>query len=181
MCRLSKRFYYWFFGSKEAVEVLPRIIDKASIWKDDIIFTMDCHHKNYLSTYEGKYLPVEHCIIEDYEGWALEKEIVKILDNSSHSYHLYKDTFGSFDLVKQIKLNFDKTYHIFPTTTKLDSITLIGYCTDICILVNAMILKTAFPETEIIVDASCCAGSTPEAHEAALLVMKNCQIKIINE
>ena len=161
-------------GSKEAIEVLPRIVDKVKNWNDKVLFTMDVHGENYLDTLEGKHLPIEHCIVNETNGWWVEESLRNLQEIESCDV-IYKNRFGSFNLVRNINaLNNNNEDNI-------DSITLVGYCTDICILVNAMILRTAFPNTEIVVDASCCAGSTQEAHEAALLVMKNCQIKVINE
>lgn len=151
-------------GSKEACEILPNVKNKISEYQkkgDTVIFTRDTHDENYLQSQEGKYLPVPHCIYKT-AGW----EIVDGLEVEDCEY-IDKPNFG---WIHWDTKNFDDK----------DEIELIGVCTDICVVSNALILKAMFPETHIIVDASCCAGVTPESHSAALLTMKSCQIDVIN-
>lgn len=147
-------------GTKEAQAIVPNVkrkIQEYSNRGDRIIFTQDTHYSNYLDTQEGKMLPVEHCIYET-EGW-------KIVDGLevSNCIHVNKTSFGWSGWYE---LNYKE-------------IELIGVCTDICVISNALILKAQFPEIKITVDARCCAGVTPELHEAALKVMRSCQINVI--
>ncbi len=148
-------------GTKEAAAILPLVQKKIEDYRGEkIYFTRDTHPKNYLKTQEGKHLPVVHCI-EHTPGWeistALSTENAEIVD---------KPTFGSLELVRRI------------VQDKPESIELVGVCTDICVISNALLLKAALPETPIYVDASCCAGVTPESHQNALNAMKMCQIEI---
>ena len=152
-------------GTKEAVAIVPKVEEKIRNFDGEVFFTRDTHETYYLETQEGKNLPVKHCI-RDTEGWQIRKE----LDALRKTEPIDKETFGSTDLVGElVTLNEDQG---------IGSITLVGLCTDICVISNAMLLKAFLPETEIIVDASCCAGVTPESHEAALATMKMCQIMV---
>lgn len=155
-------------GTKEAKEIVPKVVKKISKWDGDIIVTQDTHTDNYLQTNEGRYLPIEHCI-EDTEGRRINKDVFFALCESDdpHFCVLNKRTFGSTALPEVIR---GEGY---------DYIELIGLCTDICVISNALILKANYPETTIAVDSSCCAGATVESHKAALLAMKMCQIDII--
>lgn len=155
-------------GTKEAVAIVPKVIEKISSFKGKIFFTRDTHPENYMETQEGSKLPVPHCI-KGTEGWELQKEIGEFSKESP----VDKPTFGSKELAEQIqKLN---------EVEEIETITMIGLCTDICVISNAMIVKAYLPEVEIIVDASCCAGVTPESHMRALEAMKVCQITVVNE
>ena len=127
--------------------------------------TRDTHQKDYLSTQEGKKLPVEHCI-EGTPGWELDAQVAAAVEGATV---VNKPAFGSTELVEMIKRISEK---------EDISIELIGLCTDICVVSNALLLKAAMPEVEISVDASCCAGVTPEKHKAALETMSSCQITI---
>lgn len=152
-------------GTKEAQAIIPNVRKKIEEYKargDNIIFTRDTHFDNYLETNEGKHLPVKHCIEKTY-GWCIHDD----LDDVDY-LHIDKENFGydSWDLW----INWDTS-----------EIEIIGLCTDICVVSNALILKAAFPEIDITVDASCCAGVTPESHKAALETMKMCQINVIGE
>ena len=152
-------------GTKEAVAIVPNVKNKIAEYKkngDKIIFTRDTHQTNYLQTSEGKKLPVEHCI-ENSDGWQIAKAVEDV-----SCLHIDKPNFGWLDWSR-----FDMQ--------DVESIELIGLCTDICVVSNALILKAAYPDIPISVDASCCAGVTPESHEAALLTMKMCQVDIIEE
>ena len=133
-----------------------------------VIFTMDTHDKNYLETQEGKNLPVKHCI-KGTNGWQIRKEIAELVSEEP----VDKLTFGSDRLPERLRKLADQE--------PIESITLVGLCTDICVISNAMVIKAFFPEVPIIVDAKCCAGVTPESHTQALNAMKVCQIQIENE
>ena len=155
-------------STDQAREIVQNVKEKVLNFKGDIYFTRDTHFENYLSSQEGKKLPVAHCI-KDTEGW----QIIEDLDKLRKTEPIDKVTFGSSKLVDLlVKENEKET---------INSITLIGVCTDICVISNAMIIKAFLPETEILVDASCCAGVTVESHNNALEAMKCCQITIINQ
>lgn len=149
-------------GTKEAREIVPHIIDRLKEYsKADVIFTRDTHYDNYLNTLEGKNLPVTHCV-KCTHGWEIIPEF-----NIAGAGVINKNTFGS-------------TY--LPTIMEfenLESIELCGVCTDICVISNALLLRAHYPNTKIFVHANCCAGVTPELHEAALKVMESCQIDVI--
>lgn len=149
-------------GTPEAQAIVPNVKKKIEEYRargDEIIFTKDTHFGNYLETNEGKHLPVKHCIMNT-NGWQISDEL-----NDDKYVHIHKESFGwrhwsDFDL---------------------EEVELVGLCTDICVVSNALILKAQFPEINITVDASCCAGVTPESHKAALTTMKMCQINVIGE
>ena len=147
-------------GTKEAQAIVPNVRKKIQEYKDRgnrIIFTRDTHQTDYLSTPEGKKLPVEHCI-QGTKGWQIADGLV-----TEDCQYIDKPTFG----------------WIHWNEESLDGeIELIGLCTDICVVSNALILKATFPEVNITVDADCCAGVTPETHKAALETMKMCQIDV---
>lgn len=157
-------------GSKEAQAIIPNVVKKIKEWDGDIICTLDTHCVNYLETREGKYLPVEHCI-EGTDGHNINREVFDALlfCNGSSTNILKKYTFGSTALPEIIR------------GANIDYVELVGLCTDICVVSNAMLLKANYPELDIAVDASCCAGVTPESHQAALTTMKMCQINVIGE
>ena len=153
-------------GTKEAVAIVPKVEEKIRNFDGEVFFTRDTHETYYLETQEGKNLPVKHCI-RDTEGWQIRKE----LDALRKTEPIDKETFGSTDLVGElVTLNEDQG---------IGSITLVGLCTDICVISNALLIKAYLPEVPISVDAACCAGVTPERHENALKAMEMCQIKII--
>ena len=153
-------------GTKEAVAIVPKVEEKIRNFDGEVFFTRDTHETYYLETQEGKKLPVKHCI-RDTEGWQIRKE----LDALRKTEPIDKETFGSTDLVGElVTLNEDQG---------IGSITLVGLCTDICVIYNALLIKASIPEVPIWVDATCCAGVTPESHENALKAMEACQIRII--
>ena len=162
-------------GTKEAQAIVPNVkkkVNEAVKNGDLIVFTRDTHFENYLETREGKKLPVKHCV-KDTVGWEIPAELMPPTDYDD-VYILDKFTFGSAEL----PVNMITSGRI----KNADEIELIGLCTDICVVSNALILKAAFWDTrEISVDATCCAGVTPESHKAALLTMKMCQINVIGE
>ena len=150
-------------GTKEAQAIVPNVKKKIEEYKargDEIIFTRDTHPSNYLETNEGKHLPVEHCINGTY-GWIIADEV-----NYPEYKHINKRSFG---------------YTLWEYKGDFEEVELVGLCTDICVVSNALILKAMYPEIDITVDASCCAGVTPESHQAALTTMKMCQINVIGE
>ena len=159
-------------GTPEAQAMIPRLVDKINHSSDDtyFIFTKDTHYDNYLETAEGKKLPIKHCIKET-EGWEIPAELTEHFANSP--FTIEKSTFGSYNLVEMIIEIIDSN------DDKVEEIELCGLCTDICVVTNALILKTSFPECDIVVNSKCCAGTTPEAHEAALAVMRSCQIEVV--
>ena len=161
-------------GTKEAQEIVTSVAEKIRNFEGDIYGTLDTHEEDYLSTQEGKNLPVKHCI-RGTDGWKLTPEIDVLCEGDI----LNKSSFGSIEL--GFKLNDYRSNLRVIKNERVESITLIGVCTDICVISNAMILKAFFPDKPIIVDAACCAGSTPEGHKNALAVMKTCQIQIENE
>ena len=152
-------------GTKEAVAIVPYVKEVIEYFDGKILFTRDTHFENYMDTQEGHNLPVPHCI-KGTEGWEICPELKALCTEEP----IDKITFGSKELPDIVKEMSD-----------LESITLIGLCTDICVISNAMILKAFYPETPIIIDAKACAGVTPESHQTALNAMKMCQIKVINE
>ena len=153
-------------GTKEAVASVPKGEDKSRNFDGDVVFTRDTHETWYLETQEGKNLPVPHCI-RGTEGWQIRKE----LDALRKTDPIDKETFGSTDLAADLlALHEDE---------EIGSITLVGLCTDICVISNALLLKATLPEVPIYVDAACCAGVTPESHENALKAMETCQIKVM--
>ena len=154
-------------GTTEAQAIVPKVKKKIEeYWErcDQVIFTRDTHYDNYLRSLEGKHLPIEHCIVNT-DGWKITTELQPYVSKVAT-----KHTFGCN--------HWDIGYYDLKNT---ESIELVGLCTDICVVSNALILKANFPETEITVDASCCAGTTPENHKAALQVMKCCQINVVGE
>ena len=155
-------------GSKEAENIVDAAADMIKNFCGEIFITLDTHFEDYLSTSEGKKLPVMHCI-NGTHGWQLNAKIAAALDGKSIT-KVEKLTFGSTKLPLLIeKAAGDEDFDI----------TLIGLCTDICVVSNALILKANFPEAVIKLDASCCAGVTPESHEAALTTMRMCQIEVV--
>ena len=152
-------------GTKEAVAIVPKVEEKIQNFDGKVFFTRDTHETYYLETQEGKNLPVPHCI-RGTDGWQIRKE----LDVLRKTEPIDKETFGSTDLAGElVTINEDE---------EIGSITLVGLCTDICVISNALLIKASLPEVPICVDAACCAGVTPESHENALKAMEMCQIKI---
>ncbi len=147
-------------GTKEAVAIVPAVKAKIAEYVangDEIIFTRDTHEENYLQTAEGKKLPVPHCI-RNTKGWeiadGLYVEGAKIIDKPNFGWPHWRQE-------------------------KLENVEIIGLCTDICVVSNALIIKATFPDIPVKTDSRCCAGVTPESHAAALLTMKMCQIDVI--
>lgn len=157
-------------GTPEAQAIVPKVKAKIEEYAgrgEHIIFTRDSHLPNYLDTQEGRKLPVPHCLHLE-PGWNISSEFEDYAYDYRRGHVVNKNSFGYEDWRAWC-------YEIE------DEVEIVGLCTDICVVSNALILKTIFPETEITVDASCCAGTTPENHKAALQVMKCCQINVVGE
>jgi len=151
-------------GTPEARAIVKKVkskISQARREKQTVVFTRDTHGANYLSTQEGQKLPIPHCIRYT-EGWEIEKTLrladARIFD---------KDTFGSLDLAHYL------------LSAGCSEVELVGVCTDICVVSNALLIKAYLPELRIVVDSKCCAGTTPENHESALQTMRQCQITVL--
>lgn len=168
---MQKDFIDGSLGTKEAVAIVPNVVKKIRDFDGPIFATLDTHPKNYLETAEGKKLPVVHCINMT-DGWLLNEDVMNALSDKDYRT-IEKPTFGSLKLVSLIKDIIDVEKDV--------NIEVVGLCTDICVVSNVLLLKANFPEIKITVDASCCAGVTPETHQAALTTMKMCQIDIVNE
>ena len=153
-------------GTPEALAIVPAVRKKIEEFDGIVLFTRDTHESYYLETQEGKNLPVPHCIRES-EGWQIRGELEELRKTEA----IDKETFGSSEL-GGLLCELNEEYEI-------SSITFVGLCTDICVISNVLITKAFLPEVPIIVDASCCAGVTPESHETALRAMEACQIKIL--
>lgn len=167
---MQKDFVSGPLGSREACDIVPAIKKKIADVEGEkdfannvVIFTRDTHFGNYMNTAEGVHLPVPHCIYGS-DGW-------KIIDQLP--------TYGR-RIVNKLTFGYD-SWRDDKDVFKADVIELCGVCTDICVVSNALILKALFPDKTIMVDASCCAGTTPEKHAAALEVMKSCQITVVGE
>ena len=154
-------------GTKEAEAIVDNVAKKISDFDGDIYATYDTHFGNYMDTSEGKKLPVPHCI-KDTAGWQLNEKVQTALDKKGYT-KVEKITFGSVDLPQIIADKYKEEIEI----------ELIGLCTDICVVSNALLLKAHFPDIKISVDSSCCAGVTPEKHKAALETMSSCQIDVL--
>lgn len=178
----QKDFIDGALGSVNAQAVIPHMRERIKSYADGntlILFTKDTHDENYEKTLEGYRLPVKHCV-RGTPGWSLVRDISTLADGYSnflifsdeeivHS-RILKETFGSVKLCEILKRNeYDITEIVF-----------MGFCTDICVVSNALMVRSFLPNTLITVDASCCAGTTPEKHLAALEVMKSCHIDVIN-
>lgn len=155
-------------GSPEAVAILPAVAQKIRSFPGKIIFTQDTHDPGYLSTQEGKNLPVEHCI-KGTAGWQIHPELLKAAEGKDVRT-FEKPTFGSTQLVEWLTAE--------NASQPIDGIELVGLCTDICVVSNALLLKAYLPEVPISVDSACCAGTTPDNHKSALVTMASCQIRV---
>lgn len=155
-------------GTKEAQAIVPRVEEKIRNFKGRVLFTRDSHGENYMDTQEGKKLPVPHCIVGSH-GWQLSPRLQGLCSEAP----IDKPSFGSTRLAELLQ-QADRQ-------EPLGSVCLVGLCTDICVISNALLLKAFFPELPIKVDAECCAGVSPQSHEQALRAMKVCQIEIENE
>lgn len=153
-------------GSERAREIAPLIAGKIRAYDGEVACTMDTHGEDYLSTREGRYLPVSHCV-RGTEGWKLCGEVENAVSEHGAVKMFEKDTFASDALAEYIRAG------------HFDEIELVGVCTDICVVSNALAIRTAAENARIIVDGTCCAGVTEDKHRSALDVMQSCQIEII--
>lgn len=154
-------------GTAEAVAIVPYVQEKIRKYREEggtVIFTRDTHRENYMQTREGRKLPVPHCI-RGTDGWQISEKLQVL----SEDLIIDKPTFGSTELAQHMA-----------DLDNVESIELVGLCTDICVISNAMLLKAALPEVTVAVDAHGCAGVTPESHANALQAMTMCQIDIMN-
>ena len=165
---MQKDFVDGALGTKEAQGIVDNVAAKIEGFEGRIFATLDTHHADYLETSEGKKLPVPHCV-KDSDGWLLNEKILYALSEKNYRT-IEKETFGSTKLAEEIGR---------VAAGGEVEIQLVGLCTDICVVSNALLLKAHFPEMKIAVDASCCAGVTPKTHEAALETMGMCQIDIL--
>ncbi len=152
-------------GTKEAVAIVDKVnerICKARKEGETVWFTRDTHQANYMESQEGRHLPVPHCI-EGTAGWEISPRL-----DVAESFILDKPSFGSLELAEAVA-----------KVENLESIELIGLCTDICVISNALILKAKLPEIPVSVNAPCCAGVTPESHDNALAAMRMCQVQVV--
>lgn len=159
-------------GTPEATAIVPKVVEKINQWNGPVIYTRDNHGDGYLETQEGRNLPVLHCQYGT-SGWEVNPQVKEALDRKMARV-VYKDTFGSAELGEYLER---VVYQDDPDM----AITMVGLCTDICVVSNALLIKAFVPEVPMTVDAACCAGTTPEAHEAALQTMKSCQVIIEND
>ena len=162
---MQNDFIHGALGTPEARAIVPKVVEKVKKALEsgvDVFYTLDTHGEDYINTQEGKNLPVPHCI-RGTEGWELVKELAELPFVPVFEKH----SFGSTALASYL---YDSVY---------DEVEFIGVCTDICVLSNAILLKSIDPEVHIKIDSTCCAGVTPEKHEAALEAMRSCQIEIV--
>lgn len=188
-------------GTPEAVEIVPAVVKKIREFDGLVVLTRDTHQENYMQTQEGSNLPVSHCI-EGTDGWQINVEVMEAADRQaeilSESYAddddavmvtidpsiFNKPTFGCVELgeallrANQAEPDAENGIDADDTENIIESIEVIGLCTDICVISNAMLLKAFLPEVPVIVDAACCAGVTPESHIRALGAMQACQIEV---
>lgn len=168
-------------GTERAQEIVPVVVEKINNYPDKsntlVLFTKDTHYKNYLETLEGKKLPIEHCI-ENTPGWSINREVKDVVRRNRFlscskgdiiNGRIYKNTFGSSVLSDFLRKNSDI----------IEEVEFMGLTTDICLVTNVLMAREALPNTRIVVDSKCCAGTTVDKHLAALDVMKSCQIDVI--
>ncbi len=153
-------------GTKEAQAIVPAVVRRIRAFDGPVFFTRDTHQDDYLESQEGRQLPVPHCI-RGSEGWQLRPEIAELVRQEP----IDKPTFGSVELGKAlVELN---------GRSALEGVTLVGLCTDICVISNALLVKAFLPEVPVFVDSACCAGVSPESHRRALEAMAACQIQVL--
>jgi nicotinamidase-related amidase len=165
---MQNDFVNGVLGTAEAVAIVPKVAEKVRSFHGQVLFTRDTHEQNYLTTQEGRNLPVAHCI-RNTGGW----QIHPALDELRSTQPIDKSTFGSTELGAMLQAA--------DGYEPIRRVTLVGVCTDICVISNALLIKAFLPEAEVAVDAACCAGVTPESHQTALAAMRACQITIEND
>ena len=152
-------------GTPEARAIVPRVKEKIRGFEGPVLFTKDTHGADYLQTQEGRLLPVPHCV-RGTAGWELEPGIEALREQTA----IEKGSFGSLGLADVLRE--------YQRRWGLERVEVVGLCTDICVISNVMILKAALPEVPVVLDASCCAGVTPESHRRALEAMRACQVLV---
>lgn len=165
---MQNDFVTGVLGTKEAQNIVDSVYNKIMVFDGEVVFTQDTHTSNYLSTQEGRFLPVTHCV-KNSEGWKIIPQLQRLID-IHHFTVIEKTSFGSLELSRLIL----EIYN----SDGIESIELVGVCTDICVLSNAALLKTIVPEVPIFVDSSCCAGVTKDLHDSALKVMTSIQVNV---
>lgn len=161
-------------ANKDAQAIVPGIVDMINGWDGPIFGTLDTHTSDYMLTQEGKNLPIPHCIWNT-SGWRMQKDIFNAIKSKGmYDFNIMKFGFGSPDLCERIR----QIKRGLPMDNPIEEIHLVGVCTDICVISNAMLLKSFFTEIPIVVHANLCAGVTKESHDIALKAMSACQIKI---
>ena len=158
-------------GTKEALDIVPAVADKIRRFDGAVIATRDTHGEDYLQSEEGRHLPVVHCV-KGTNGWEIRREIAEALEGRLICPPVDKPSFGSVELGEYVR-------RLGRIDDPVEEVELVGLCTDICVISNALLLKAFLPEARVTVDASCCAGVTPESHSQALEAMKMCQIEIL--
>ena len=158
-------------GTPNAQAIVDNVVKKVNEFDGDAIYiTKDTHQPNYMETQEGRMLPVPHCV-KLTEGWELNGEVTEAIKESGNPYEIYmKPTFGAVSMASKLA----------EAEEPIEEVVLVGLCTDICVVSNALLLKAFMPEVKITVDAACCAGVTPESHAAALKTMQMCQVNVEN-
>ncbi|MBQ6833764.1 MAG: cysteine hydrolase [Lachnospiraceae bacterium] len=165
---MQKDFVDGSLSTKEAVTIVDTVVKKVKEFDGEVIFTRDTHYENYMDTQEGKNLPVVHCV-KDTDGWQIIPELRELCgERNAKCYD--KPTFGCKVLAEDLKQRYDNG--------EIASVELVGLCTDICVVSNALLIKAFMPELPVSVDSACCAGVTPEKHNAALETMRSCQIMV---
>ena len=163
-------------GTPEAAAAVPRVVEKIRSWTGPIYATQDTHFSDYLETQEGRVLPVPHCI-QGTPGWHIAPAVRAALSEGAgrneSTLYLTKSTFGSKDLAEILAGR--------NREEPIEEIELVGLCTDICVISNALVIKAFLPEVPLAVDAACCAGVNPESHRNALKALKMCQVRVYNE
>ena len=166
---MQKDFVDGALGTGEAVAIVPNVVRKIRSHNGPVIATYDTHNSTYLQSNEGSHLPVPHCIRAT-AGWQLDAQVARALEEKGFTPVL-KGTFGSVDLPGVVEMIADG---------EAFELELVGLCTDICVISNALLAKAFLPEVPVSVDAACCAGVTPATHQAALTTMSMCQIDMVN-
>lgn len=165
---MQKDFVDGSLGTKEAIAIVDAVVKKVNEFDGEVIFTRDTHYGNYMDSQEGKYLPVVHCV-KDTAGWEIVPEL-DVIRNAKNMQCYDKPTFGCTELAEDLKKSYENG--------EIESVELVGLCTDICVVSNALLIKAFMPELPVSVDSACCAGVTPAKHEAALETMRSCQIQV---